>query len=134
MSRLWANDETLIAGMIGNIPQAWREFQERYDRLIYRCITKVTRRFAAIVAADDAREIYATLYLSLLGNDKHKLRSFAPERGHAFGSWIGLLSINCAYDYLRSIRRAPPKGALEEAADHASDLPDPFEVTADRQC
>ncbi len=126
-------DETLIAGMIANLPRAWREFQKRYDRLIHRCITKVTRRFASIVAQDDVREIYATLYLSLLANDKHKLRTFDPERGNRFSSWIGLLAINCAYDYLRSLKREPQKEQLAEAAELVCELPDPFEMTADRQ-
>src|SRR5450432_3335064 len=64
------DDSTLIAGMLANLPRAWREFQKCYDRLIHRCITKVTRRFSSIVAQDDVREVYATLYLSLLANDK----------------------------------------------------------------
>src|SRR5688572_27129107 len=71
-------DDDLIAGMLANDPAAWREFQSRYDRLIIRCITKVTRRFSSIVSQDDVREVYATLYVSLLSNDMHKLRSFDP--------------------------------------------------------
>ena len=39
------NDEDLVAAMVVNEPWAWKEFQRRYDRLIHRCITKVTRRF-----------------------------------------------------------------------------------------
>ena len=85
----FADDEMLIAGMIANTPKAWREFQSRFDRLIHRCITKVTRRFSSIVSQDDVREIYSTLYLSLLANDKRKLRTFDPERGNRFSSWIG---------------------------------------------
>jgi RNA polymerase sigma-70 factor, ECF subfamily len=92
------SDEDLIAGMTANDPAAWREFQTRYDRLIMRCITKVTRRFSSIVSQDDVREVYATLYVSLLSNDMHKLRTFDPARGNRLGSWIGLLAINAAYD------------------------------------
>jgi len=127
------SDDELIAGMVANAPAAWREFQTRYDRLIMRCITKVTRRFASIVSQDDVREIYATLYVSLLANDMHKLRSFDPERGNRFSSWIGLLAINCAYDYLRSVRREPGKAALTEASDLAAETPDPFETVAQHQ-
>jgi RNA polymerase sigma-70 factor (ECF subfamily) len=129
----FGDDQTLLAGMIGNLPAAWREFQKRYDRLIHRCITKVTRRFSSIVAQDDVREIYATLYLSLLANDKHKLRTFDPERGNRFSSWIGLLAINCAYDYLRTLKREPQKEQLAEACDLVCDLPDPFEQTAEHE-
>jgi RNA polymerase sigma-70 factor (ECF subfamily) len=129
----FSDDETLIQGMIANLPSAWREFQKRYDRLVHRCITKVTRRFSSIVAQDDVREIYATLYLSLLANDKHKLRTFDPERGNRFSSWIGLLAINCAYDYLRTLKREPQKEQLAEACELVCELPDPFEQTAEHE-
>src|SRR5579862_9063114 len=75
-------DEALVLAMIANEPSAWREFSRRYERLIYRCITKVTRRFASVVTQEDLAEIYSTLLLSLLTNDMHKLRSFDPERGN----------------------------------------------------
>ncbi len=127
------SDDDLVAGMLANDPAAWREFQSRYDRLILRCITKVTRRFASVVSQDDVREIYATLYLSLLANDMHKLRSFDPERGNRFSSWIGLLAMNAAYDFLRALKREPQKECLTEAMDLVCDLPDPFELTSEHE-
>lgn len=123
----------LVAGMLANAPAAWREFQVRYDRLIIRCITKVTRRFASMVSQDDVREVYATLYVSLLSNDMHKLRSWDPERGNRFSSWIGLLAINAAYDYLRTLKREPQKECITEAMELVADMPDPFELTSERE-
>lgn len=128
----WSEME-LVEGMIAERPQAWREFQRRYERLIDRCILKVTRRFSSILSHEDVREIAAQLSISLLANDKHKLRTFDPERGNKFSSWIGLLAINCAYDHLRSIRREPNKAGLAEAAELAASTPSPFEAVADRQ-
>ncbi len=86
-------DEELVAALLTDEPWAWKEFQRRFDRLIQRCITKVTRRFSSLLGPDDVRDIYASLYLSLLANDRHKLRSFDPARGNRFSSWIGLLAI-----------------------------------------
>lgn len=126
-------DNDLIAGMLANDPGAWRVFQTRYDRLIMRCITKVTRRFASVVSQDDVREVYATLYVSLLGNDMHKLRSFDPERGNKFSSWIGLLAINASYDYLRTLKREPQKECISEAMELVCDRPDPFELTSEHE-
>jgi RNA polymerase sigma-70 factor, ECF subfamily len=127
------SDDDLIAGMLASDPPAWREFQTRYDRLIMRCITKVTRRFSSIVSQDDVREVYATLYVSLLSNDMHKLRSFDPERGNRFSSWIGLLAINAAYDYLRGLKREPQKECISEALDLVCEMPDPFELTSEHE-
>jgi RNA polymerase sigma-70 factor (ECF subfamily) len=125
------SDDDLIAGMTANDPAAWREFQSKYDRLIMRCITKVTRRFSSMVSQDDVREVYANLYVSLLGNDMHKLRTFDSERGNRFSSWIGLLAINAAYDYLRTLKREPQKECMTEAMELVADLPDPFELTSE---
>ncbi len=124
-------EELLVVALINNVPRAWVEFQRRYERLIYRCITKVTRRFSSVVCEEDLREIYATLVLSLLQNDRRKLRSFDPERGNRFSTWLGLLAVNCAYDHLRSIRREPHKGTLAEAEEIVSRQPDPFELVAE---
>jgi RNA polymerase sigma-70 factor (ECF subfamily) len=126
-------DEDLVSAMITNEPWAWKEFQRRFDRLIQRCITKVTRRFSSLVGQDDVRDIYATLYLSLVANDRHKLRSFDPARGNRFSSWIGLLAINCAYDYLRTIKREPNRATLAEADDLVCDLPDPYESAVESE-
>src|SRR4051812_13080411 len=71
-----AEDARLLEGLLCNAPVAWREFGVRYDRLIFRCISKVTRRFGSRVTSDDVREIHGQLILSLLANDKHKLKSF----------------------------------------------------------
>jgi RNA polymerase sigma-70 factor, ECF subfamily len=128
-----SSDEALVLAMIADEPSAWREFTLRYERLVYRCITKVTRRFASVVTQEDLREIYSTFCLSLLTNDKHKLRSFDPERGNRFSTWMGLLAINCAYDHLRGIRREPSKGTLAEAEDLACKQPDAFEQVSEHE-
>src|SRR5262245_19014793 len=127
------SERRLVADMIAGREMAWREFHARYDRLIYRCITKVTGRFSSFLSQDDIREIYATLLVQLLSNNMHKLRTFDPERGNRFGSWIGLLAINCAYDYLRSMRREPNRAPLAEAEVLSCELPSPLEQVEHKQ-
>jgi RNA polymerase sigma-70 factor, ECF subfamily len=129
-----AEDEReLLSGMLEDRESAWREFNLRYARLIYRCITRVTSRFAAVVGPDDVREIYAMLCVQLLANDKRKLRSFEPGRGNKLGSWIGMLAIHSAYDYLRGVKREPKRGSMTEAEGLTSELPDPCEAYVMRE-
>lgn len=123
----------LLAGLLSGSDRSWREFHIRYDRLIYRCITKVTGRFSAVIGQDDIREIYATLIVQLLSNDMHKLRTFDVTRGNRFSSWLGLLAINASYDYLRAVRREPNRAPLAEAEDLRCDLPTPYELCERRQ-
>lgn len=127
------NDDVLVAAMLADMPKAWRAFRVRFDRLVLRSITKVTHRFPHLVTGDDVGDIYATFYLSLLVNDKHKLRAFDPARGSRFSSWIALLASNRAYDYLRSLRREPEKEDISEADEMVCEGPDPFESAADGQ-
>ncbi len=127
-------DETaLLRRLLGDDEGAWREFNERYSRLIYRCITRVTVRFSTVVTPEDVREIYAMLCVQLLARDKRKLRSFEPGRGNKLGSWLGMLAIHTAYDYLRRVRREPRRGCVTEAESLSSELPDPFESLALRE-
>lgn len=119
-------DAELVARLLRGDSRAWRELHERFDRLIYRCITKVTGRFQAL-GPEDVREIYATLFLQLVSNDMHKLRSFDPSRGNRLGTWLGMLAMHTAYDYLRSMRREANRAPMIEVEGLSSELPDPFE-------
>jgi RNA polymerase sigma-70 factor (ECF subfamily) len=122
LNRMFTHDET-----------AWREFCRRYDRLIWRCITKVTTRFGNVLSAEDVREVYANFLCAMMANDMHKLRMFKPEKGNRLGTWIGLLAINSAWDYLRSVARQPAGDPLSCAEDRPSGAPDPFEEVAQRE-
>lgn len=127
-----AEERVFIARLLADDAAAWREFNERYARLISSCIARVTARFG-FTSPDDVREIYATLCLQLLSNDKRKLRTFEPHRGARFSSWLGLLATHTAYDFLRSVRHAPRLAELGKAAGLSSELPDPSEATLLRE-
>jgi RNA polymerase sigma-70 factor (ECF subfamily) len=127
------SEEQLLAGLLADDERAWRAFNAQYSRLIYRCVTRITARFGGAVGQEDVREIYAMLCLSLLANDKRKLRSFQPDRGSKLSSWIGMLATHAAYDYLRGIKREPKRGTLVEAESVTCDMPDPAELCALRE-
>lgn len=123
----------LVRRLLQDDPAAWRTFNAQYGRLIFRCITRVTTRFSAVVRADDADEIYANLCVQLLAHDKRKLRSFDPTRGSKLGTWVGMLATHAAWDYLRACRRAPRGDDLQHAEELSTTSPDPFEVCSARQ-
>jgi len=106
---------------------AWREFHRRYDRLIYRCIHKVTGRFPGSITSEDVREIYAMFLLSLNKRNMHKLRTFDPERGNKLSSWVGMLATNCAWDYLRRVARRPQTTTLADAENIGSTSDSPYD-------
>lgn len=124
--RAWT-DEKLLSAMLERDARAWREFERRYDRLIQRCIQKVTNRFAGSLGNDDVEEVRAQFLLGLTRREMQKLRSFDPTRGLKLSSWIGLLAANAAWDYMRAISREPSFSELSVAESVAEDEADPYE-------
>jgi RNA polymerase sigma-70 factor, ECF subfamily len=111
------NDRELLARVLRSEQRAWNELLRRYRPLIYRCITKVTSKYAPNLSIADVEEVYADVLLHLLRDDMHKLRLYDPARGTKLGSWIGMIAVNAAYDFLRGVARRPLLDQLDGAID-----------------
>lgn len=114
-------DRELLARVLRSDDRGWAELVRRFRALIYRCITKVTARYAPSLSSADVDEIYAEVLMQLLRDDSHKLRQYDPSRGTKLGSWIGMISVNAAYDFLRGVARRP-------MLDQVGAVPDPHEA------
>jgi RNA polymerase sigma-70 factor (ECF subfamily) len=100
-------DRELLRSVLRSDARGWTELVRRYRPLIYRCITKVTLKYAPSLSSADLDEIFADVMMQLVRDDMHKLRIYNPSRGTKLGSWIGMISVNAAYDFLRSVGRRP---------------------------
>jgi RNA polymerase sigma-70 factor (ECF subfamily) len=100
-------DRELLKRVLRSDACAWTELLRRFRPLIYRCITKVTLRYAPALGPADFDEIFADVMVQLVRDDMHKLRIYNPTRGTKLGSWIGMISVNAAYDFLRAAGRRP---------------------------
>jgi len=100
-------DRELLRHVLRSEARGWAELVRRFRPLIYRCITKVTLKYAPSLSSADLDEIYADVMMQLVRDDMHKLRIYNPSRGTKLGSWIGMISVNAAYDFLRSAGRRP---------------------------
>ena len=94
-------DGPLLEAVLAKDQVAWTELIRRYRALVFRCITKVAAKYDAVLSNEDANEIFGDMCFNLLRDDMRKLRAYDPARGAKLGSWLGLLAINTAYDYLR---------------------------------
>ena len=101
------SDRKLLRHVLRGEDRGWNELVRRYRSLICRCITKTTAKFTRVLSDADVDEIFSEVLMQLWRNDMSKLRQFNPGRGTKLGSWIGLISCNAAYDYLRSSGRSP---------------------------
>jgi RNA polymerase sigma-70 factor (ECF subfamily) len=77
----------------------------------------VTSKYSPNLAGADVDEIYAEVLMQLLRDDMHKLRLYDPTRGTKLGSWIGMIAVNAAYDYLRGVARRPFLDQLDGSLD-----------------
>ncbi len=110
------DDTTLVALLVNNNGQAWKLFQDRYEKMLCRCIARVTRRFH-FMSQEDVRDIYANLMMALVGSDYQKLRTFDPTRGRKLSSWLTMLAINSAHDFLRATKRHAGRQSIDEVGE-----------------
>jgi RNA polymerase sigma-70 factor, ECF subfamily len=110
-------DRELLTRVLRSEERGWRELVRRYKALIYRCVTKVTSKYAPNLSVADIDEVYAEVLMQLHRDDCHKLRLYDPARGTKLGSWIGMIAVNAAYDYLRGVARRPFLDQLDGALD-----------------
>jgi RNA polymerase sigma-70 factor (ECF subfamily) len=117
------SDGPLLESVLSKDGVAWNELIRRYRALMFRCITKVAAKYDAVLSNEDANEIFGDMCCNLLRDDMRKLRAYDAARGAKLGSWLGLLAINSAYDYLRQTSRRPMLDKLDHAQERASDGP-----------
>ena len=110
-------DRELLRHVLRSEARGWAELVRRFRPLIYRCITTVTLKYAPSLGNADLDEIYADVMMQLVRDEMHKLRIYNPARGTKLGSWIGMISVNAAYDFLRSAGRRPLLDKVDGAID-----------------
>src|SRR5688500_6044117 len=100
-------DRELLAAVLRSEERGWVELVRRYRALMYRCITKVTAKYAPNLSMADVDEVYAEVLMQFLRDAMHKLRLYDPSRATKLGSGIGMIAVNAAYDILRGVARRP---------------------------
>jgi RNA polymerase sigma factor (sigma-70 family) len=127
------DESRLIPALIAGDEQAWRELWLHYRPVMLRSITSVSSRFRRVLSADDEQEIFATLCIRLLEDDRRRLAAFDPDRGCSLGTWLGMLAVRTAHDVLRQRRRESQRDhlAVLDAAPAAG--PDPYEQCLERE-
>src|SRR5438045_9730567 len=100
-------DRELLRFVLRSDARGWAELVRRFRPLIYRCITKVTLKYAPTLSSADLDEIYADVMMQLVREDMHKLRIYNPARGTKLGSSIGTTAVNAACHLLPRAGRRP---------------------------
>jgi RNA polymerase sigma-70 factor (ECF subfamily) len=128
-----STDAELLQAVLAHAPGGWEELLRRFRGLMYRCISKVLVRYEAVLCSEDADEVFAEVCLNLLRDDMRKLRAYDAARGSRLGSWIGLIAINTAYDFLRVTARRPMVDILDRAEEIETEEQGPLEALMEKE-
>jgi RNA polymerase sigma-70 factor (ECF subfamily) len=126
-------DDRLLQRVLRKDQVAWNELIRRFRGLVFRCITKVAAKYDAVLSNEDVNEIFGDMCFNLLRDDMRKLRAYDPNRGAKLGSWLGLLAINTAYDYLRQTSRRPLLDRLDGSLDRAGEGPSALDCILEKE-
>lgn len=107
------SERELVDRVIANDGAAWMELQRRYEKSIRGAIFGVLRRYAAVLESDAREDVMQDFYLSLLENDRRRLRVFDPSRSK-LSTWLRLLACNKATNHARKVVNRPRTIDIDE--------------------
>ena len=106
------DDLKFVQKCVNGDTHAWRDFIDRYSRLIYNYIYSVLKLKSVKQSAQtSAEDIFQQIFLHLRDNDFKKLRSFKAKNGSSLATWLRQVVINFTID---SLRRIKPAESLDE--------------------
>lgn len=80
------------------------EFLRRYSRLIYNYIYNVLDTKGYAFAKEHIHDIFQEIFCSLIKDNFKKLRTFKAKGGCSLASWLRMVAINFAIDYMRRLK------------------------------
>jgi len=116
-----SNDLALLTACISGSKEAWDAFVGRFSKLIFFAINKTLRLHNYSLDQDVADDLFNSVFVSLLDNDYKKLRQFEGRDGCSLTSWVRLITINRAIDFLRGCKQHI---SLDDNSDHKQPLVD----------
>ncbi len=102
----------LIARLKAGDPEAWKEFVERYRRLLYSAINRVNGRYGAGWDEAVMEDLFADVLFKLLRRDAAALTSWQGRC--RLETWIYRIARNVCIDELRKTAR---RGEVQESDD-----------------
>ncbi len=85
---------------------AWKEFLEKYSRLIYSYIHSTIRIKGYVLDHSVIEEIFSEIISSLIKDNFKKLKTYQGKNNATLASWLRQVSINFCLGYLRKEKPA----------------------------
>jgi RNA polymerase sigma factor (sigma-70 family) len=85
---------------------AWKEFLQKYSRLIYSYIHNIIRIKGYIFDASVIEDIFHEIISSLIKDDYRKLKTYQNRNSATLASWLRQVTINFCLTYFRQEKPA----------------------------
>ncbi|MFH0828504.1 MAG: sigma-70 family RNA polymerase sigma factor, partial [Candidatus Omnitrophota bacterium] len=95
------SDLDFVGRCIKSDSLAWKEFLQKYNRLIYSYIYSVIRIKAYVFSPPVAEEIFNELISNLIKDDFRKLKTYRGRNNASLASWLKQVTINFCLSYFR---------------------------------
>lgn len=79
------DEASLVRATLADDQAAWREIVNRFSMTLRRAVIESGR-----VAEADVDDLLSDFWFSLIEDDKRRLRSFDPNRGASFLTWLSI--------------------------------------------
>jgi len=112
---------------------SWEVFVKRYSGLIWSAIYKTFSAYDFQYAKEDMEDLFASVFLSLIDNDFHKLRQFRSENACTLSTWLTVVTARMTIDHMRKDRRHFFVESAIEGLDILDTIPD-GRLGAERLC
>lgn len=113
-------ERELIDACVAGNKNAWDQFVERYSKLIYSTLHHVLAETRFTDKKDIIDELFNETFVALIKDNAKKLQQFQGRCSLA--SWIRLITVNGAIDYLRRLK--PVTTSLDEESEEGPSLAD----------
>ena len=83
-------ERRLIVRLLAGESEAWSEFVDRYQRVVFARVNQVLVRYGKCIETNEADDVVADLFTSLLANNMRMLRRF--EHRSTLTTWLTIIA------------------------------------------
>jgi RNA polymerase sigma factor (sigma-70 family) len=109
-----AADRQILKGCISGEKKAREEFVIRFSNPVYQCIQFTLKAKNISFSQQDLEDLHNTVFLNFFDKRCKKLRQYRGKNGCSVFSWIRLITVRTAIDYIRKAGRDVIVRASEE--------------------
>ncbi len=95
---------SLLAACIDGERRALDAFVSRYSRLVWFHVNNTLRRLRGRLDTERTDDLYQQVFVTLLEDDRRRLRLYRPDKGCSVASWIRIITIRTVINILRRDR------------------------------